>query len=703
MLLSYLHLVAASLQLGLERKAVIYIRQSSLKQVRENVDSQLNQRMLVERAKAFGWHLERIEVFDNDLGQSAAAPRSRDDFKALIAEVALGRVGIVFGWDASRLARNNADWYQLLDLAALFGTLIGDNDGVYDPRDYNARLLLGLKGTMSEAELYMLRQRLNAGRLSKVQRGEYVQHLPTGLVRLSDKRVIKDPDVQVRHVIELVFAKFEELGSGSKVLRYFKAHDILLPRYQMKGLHKGEMLWKKPSDSAIREILHNPAYAGAFVHGRRPTDPTRRKPGRHSTGVVRKPMDEWQYIIHDVYPSYISWEQYLSNQARMKDNAIDYAEHLEGGRGVPRKGAALLQGLATCGHCGRKMQVAYKSHVRYKCDSMISEYAEPMCAHLDGPSIEAFVVKSFFEAIQPAQLDALKEVLTQHQQEHTRLEQYHRQQVQRAQYEANLAGRRYQQVDPDNRLVAAELEHQWEEALRFLREAQEAAERFAQSYQEPSVTPELRQQLLNLSQHLPELWSSGQLSHEHRKQLLRSLISRVILKRTAPDRVQVRIVWVSGHFSEGVVIPPINSQANVTGYEDMVRRVEQLWREGHTDESIAQILTTEGFRSARKETVLRTTVLKIRRQHQWSSRLHQHRTSDKVDGMWTVPGLAKKLGVNKDWFYERIHDGRLREPDVIRRPPYGNYLIRDDTKLIEQLHQDVQRHRGRRRVKNSQT
>ena len=686
----------------LERKAVIYIRQSSPKQVREHVDSQLNQRRLVERAKTLGWHPERIDVFDNDLGQSAAAPRSRDDFKALIAEVALGHVGIVFGWDASRLARNNADWYQLLDLAALFGTLIGDNDGIYDPRDYNARLWLGLKGTMSEAELYMLRQRLNAGRLSKVQRGEYVQHLPTGLVRLADKRVIKDPDVQVRHVIELVFAKFEELGSGSKVLRYFKAHEIRLPRYQMKGLHKGEMLWKKPSDSAIREIINNPAYAGAFVHGRRPTDPTRKQPGRPSTGVVRKPMDEWRYIIQDVYPAYISWEQYLSNQARMKDNAIDYADRLGGGRGAPRKGAALLQGLATCGHCGRKMRVAYKSQVRYKCDGMTSNYAEPMCAHLDGPSIEAFVVKSFFEAIQPAQLDALETVLTQHQQEHTRLAQYHAQQVQRAQYEANLAGRRYQQVDPDHRLVAAELEHQWEAALRFLREAQEAAERFAHSSQAPSVSPELRQKLLNLSQHLPELWFSDQLSYEHRKQLLRSLITRVILKRTASDRVHVKIVWVSGHFSEGVVIPPIHAQANVTGYEDMVRRVEQLWRDGHTDETIAQLLTTEGFRSARTEAVLKTTVLKIRHQNQWSSRLHQHRTSDKVEGMWTVPGLAKKLGVNKNWFYERIHDGRLREPDVIRSPPYGNYLIRDDPHLIEQLHQDVSRHRGRRRVQHSQ-
>ena len=248
-----------------ERKAVIYIRQSSPKQVRENVDSQLNQRALVERAHALGWPHADIEVLDDDLGQSATTAQGRDGFKALAAEVALGHVGIVFGWDVSRLARNNTDWYQLLDLAALFGTLIGDNDGVYEPRVYNDRLLLGLKGTMSEAESYMLRQRLNAGRLSKVQRGDYVQTLPTGLLRLSDQRVVKDPDRQVRHVIELVFAKFQELGACTQVLRYCKHHQILLPRRQTTGLNKGEVLWKKPSAPAITAILTNPAYAGTLA------------------------------------------------------------------------------------------------------------------------------------------------------------------------------------------------------------------------------------------------------------------------------------------------------------------------------------------------------------------------------------------------------------------------------------------------------
>ncbi|NTW03900.1 MAG: recombinase family protein [Oscillochloris sp.] len=679
--------------LHLDRKAVVYIRQSSPKQVREHLDSQLNQRALIERAQALGWHPERIEVLDGDLGQSAAHAQGREDFKVLAAEVALGHVGIVFGWDVSRLARNNADWYQLLDLAALFGTLIGDNDGVYDPRRYNDRLLLGLKGTLSEAELYMLRQRLNAGRLSKVQRGEYVQHLPTGLVRLADKRVIKDPDAQIRHVIDLVLAKFEELGSCRQVLRYCKRHPIALPRRQRNGVHPGQVVWRKPSEPAIREVLTNPAYAGAFVYGRRPTDPTRQQPGRRATGTVRKPMAEWQCIRQDAYPAFISWERYIANQARLRDNAQRFAAPAERGRGTPRQGAALLQGLAVCGHCGHHRYVCYRPSARYICKGLTRVFDEPMCAPLDGPTIEAFVITAFFEAIQPAQLDTLEDVLAQRRRDRDRLERHHQQQLQRARYEADLARQRYEHVDPAHRLVAGELERDWNDRLRAVREAQEAADRFAQPPLEPALTPALRQPLRHLSDTLPALWASGQLNHEQRKMLLRSLIARVILQRMAPDRVQVKIVWVSGHFSEGVVIPPIHRQVEVSGYDTMVARIEQLWRDGSTDEHIAATLSAEGFRSARSTAVSKATVLKIRNQCHWVSRYHQHRRAEQIDGMWTIHGLAHKLNVDRDWFYTRIKSGFLSAPDVIRKPPYGNYLIRNEAELIERLRREVNRTR----------
>jgi hypothetical protein len=546
---------------------------------------------------------------------------------------------------------------------------------------------------MSEAELYLMRQRLNAGRLSKVQRGEYVQRLPTGLVRLADNRVSKDPNQQIQHVIALVLSKFEELGSGYRVLRYCKQHGILLPRRHGGGMGPDDVRWCPPSEAAISAILTNPAYAGAFVHGRRTHDPRRQPPGQRTPTMRRCAMDEWQCIIQDAYPAYISWAQYLDNQARLRNNAQRYIDQTNRGRGAPREGAALLQGLATCGRCGHRMRVAYRPRSRYLCTSMKHAFAEAMCAHLDGPSIEAFVVQAFFDAIAPAQLETLDDVLAQRQRERQRLEAYHQHQVSQARYRATLARRRYEQVDPAYRLAAAELEREWDDTLRALRQAEEAAERFAHEPGEPTLTPEMRDQLLHLSRHLPDLWTSEQLRHDQRKALLQSLIARVIVKRTAADRIAVKIVWGSGHFSQGIVIPPIMHQHHITGYATMVERTQQLWMAGYTDTQIAATLSQEGFRSARRDRVLPRTVLKIRNQHHWVSRYHQHRLANKIDGMWTIHGLSHHLGVEREWFYQRIRSGSLREPDVIRKPPYGNYLIRDDAALLARLRADVQQRR----------
>jgi DNA invertase Pin-like site-specific DNA recombinase len=672
----------------LERKAVIYIRQSTTKQVRTNTESQRNQRALVERAQALGWTKERIVVLDADLGQSGTSTTGRDDFTTLTADVALGHVGIIFGWEVSRLARNNADWYHLLDLASVVGTLIADIEGVYDPRSYNDRLLLGLKGTMSEAELHMMRQRLDAGRLSKVERGDYVQHLPTGLVRTADGRVELDPDEQVRRCIALVFSTFAELGSGMKTLRYLKEHQILLPRHQTSGLRKGELLWKKPTESIIIEILRNPAYAGAFVYGRRPTDPLLRKPGRRGSGVVRKPMEEWVTIQHGVYPAYISWEQYLRNQARLADNAATmnakYAAQREA-RGAPRAGDALLQGMMYCGACGHRMRVAYKPAIRYHCDGLKRHYADSACMSLDGSSIEEVVVQAFFEALLPSQLDALEALLKQRQQQEEKLKQYWRDQVSRATYEAHLARRRYEAVDPDNRLVAASLERRWEEQLVSLRQAEEDAERFEHRTPGPSLTAEMRQQLEHIGPAFPDLWASGKISNEHKKRLLRSLISRVIATRLAPDRIEIKMVWISGHFSLAQVIPPVHRQADVSNYDELVERIDELTRQGLTDPQIAEKLTQEGFHTARKLAVGEGTIHKLRLRHGQVSLLHQHRRVAMVGDHWTIPGLTRELGVGHKWLYQQIYQGKLKEPDIERLTGYRVYLIRNDPVLLERL------------------
>ncbi len=329
----------------LQRLAYIYIRQSSPKQVANNQESQRYQRLLGQRAETLGWAKERIRVIDSDLAQSGQGSSYRSGFQELVAEVSLGHVGIIFGYEVSRLARNNSDWYHLLDLAAVFDTLIADNDGIYHPRLYNDRLLLGLKGTMSEAELHLLRQRMDAGRLSQVMRGAYRQRLPTGLARLPDGSVVKDPDEQIQHVLELVLAKFKTLGTARKVACYLREEDILLPRRQMRGVEMGEVLWKPATASAVREIIHNPAYAGAFAYGRKQTNPMQRQPGR---GRIAQPMDEWIHVQQDVYPAYITWEQYLTNQEQLRQNTARFWPKPARAQGAIREGSALLQGLVIC-------------------------------------------------------------------------------------------------------------------------------------------------------------------------------------------------------------------------------------------------------------------------------------------------------------------------------------------------------------------
>jgi len=670
----------------LQRWACIYVRQSTHKQVAQNRESQANQYQLAQRAQELGWAPERIRIIDADLGLSGQSSVQRTGFQELVTEISLGHVGVVFGYEVSRLARNNSDWYHLLDLAAVFGTLIADHDGVYEPRLYNDRLLLGLKGTMSEAELHLLRLRLEGGRMSQVRRGEYRQHLPTGLLRLPDGQVVKDPDDQVRHTIELVFETFATLGSARQVLQYFVQHELLLPRRQTAGFHKGELLWKRPSDAAVYDILRNPAYAGAFVYGRCQVDHTRQQPGHPTSGRLKRPMEEWTHIQRDVYPAYITWEQYLANRERLQQNATHYRELK--GHGTPgpaREGSALLQGLATCGCCGHRMAVAYKGSPRYLCGALTKHFGGAMCMSLHGPSVDEVVVQAFFRAIQPAQLDALDAILAEQREEQQRLVRQWEERLQRARYEGHLAERQYHAVDPDNRLVAAELERRWEQKLRHVQETEEAYRRFQNGLPSPQLTEEMREQFRHISDSLPSLWQSGQLSNSQKKELLRTLILRVVLNRMAPDTVEVKIVWVSGHYSVDYAHPPIHRERDVTNYDGMVARIRALWEEGHDDEQIAVQLTSEGFRSARSVGVSPVAVRKIRLRQGWYHSLHRSRNALELDGYLTVAGLARQLGMDRAKVYRHLSRGEI-DPQYISRHPQSNvYLICNDPQVVEQI------------------
>jgi DNA invertase Pin-like site-specific DNA recombinase len=660
-----------------ERRAYVYVRQSSLQQVLHHRESQRILIALAERAVALGWPAERVRVIDADLGQSGQDSQRRG-FQELVAEVSLGRVGVILAYEASRLARSNADWYALLDLAAVRGTLIADSEGVYDPRSYNDRLLLGLRGMLSEAELHLLRLRMEAGRRRQIERGDYRQQLPTGLVRLPDGRVVKDPDLQVQRTLELIFALFAELGSCQKVLRCLRDKGVRVPRRQTGGPEAGAILWKRPSEAVIYETLHNPAYAGAFVYGRRAAPPDRAPEQREQR--QRQTMDEWGMIHYNAYPAYITWETSMANQARLTDNANHYRQYT---RGAARSGSALLVGIVVCGRCGRQLHVEDKKHPRYVCSALGKEYGASICLQVDGPSIDEAVVAAFFSALAPAERDLLEEALAQARADQERWKVHHAQQVQRAAYEARLAQRQYQAVDPDNRLVAAELERRWEGALRALAEAQEAQQHFQATQRAPEeLDPALRTQLTDLSTHLPQLWASGRLTAEQQKELLRSLIRRIILTRPKPDEVEAKVVWVSGAMTRLSIRPPVQLTRDLRDHDQLVARIRALSAQGYHDGEIAQHLTVEGFRSARSNTVLPSLVKRVRQAEGLVSLTAQFRSQEKIEDCWTTWGLARALNVDRNWLYARIHAGTL---PAQRHPVLGQYLIPDDPEVFKQL------------------
>jgi DNA invertase Pin-like site-specific DNA recombinase len=656
----------------LNRKAVIYIRQSSPQQVLTHQESLHLQYALRQRAGDLGWSDGDIDIIDRDLGLSGAAADHRVGFKDLIARVTLGEVGLVLSYDVTRLARNCSDWYPLLDLCGYRGCLIADRDGIYDPGSPNGRLLLGLKGTISEVELHTLRGRLTAGLLSKAQRGELALLLPTGLTRDAAGTVTKDPDLEVQARIELVFATFLECGSIAKVVRVFQARGLSLPRRTVPD----EVSWRVPTADALYTILTNPAYAGAFVYGRTRTSTP--PGGRCQTTAV--PMAEWTIVVKDRYPAYIDWHGFERIQAMLHDNYAEYTRKAT--RGAPRNGPALLQGMVWCGACGHKLRVQYKGGTRYICNALHRSQNAPVCQHLPADPIDARVVAAFFEAVAPAELEAWEQTETARQQAAAALDRAEAQQVERLRYQAALAQRQFNRVDPGNRLVAAELEHRWELALRDLRQAEEALSRRRHAVVEPSaLTSEERAAFLALAPRVSDLWQQPGITWTHRKALLRCLIDKVVLCRRGRDRVAVRIVWRGGETTELAIDIAVHAVSSLSRGAEMEARVVDLTRAGIDDDSIAALLVKEGFRSARCTPLSAHAVKVIRLRHRvlrapW---LSCPRT---VPGCWTVAQLARELAVSPHWIHRRIRNGTIV---VARHPDTGRWLFPNTDATLIQL------------------
>src|SRR6266853_225525 len=457
----------------LTRKAVIYIRQSTPHQALSHQESLRLQYALTEHAQALGWSPEAIEVVDTDLGHSAASAQHREGFNTLVGQVTLGHVGILLSYDVTRLARNCSDWYPLLDLCSYKGCLIADVDGLYDPATANGRLLLGLKGTLSEWELHTIRARMTAGLLNKAARGDLALRLPAGFERDAQGRVQKDPHLEVQSRLPFVFETFLHRRSASKVLEVLQAEGLRLPRRDRFG----EVVWKRPTIAAILAILKHPAYAGAFTYGRTRTLPNGSAPGRAVT--TRLPMDQWRIRVNDKYPAYISWTTFEQIQTMLHDNHAEYDRHKT--RGIPRPGKALLHGLVYCGACGHKMVVQYQGGTRSLCNSLRQQYRTPVCQYLAADPVDTRVVDAFLQALSPVELDVYAQALAKRQHQAERLAQAHAQHLERLRYEAAYCERQFRHVDPDNRLVAAELERTWELALQALKQAEAAEVQRAQA------------------------------------------------------------------------------------------------------------------------------------------------------------------------------------------------------------------------------
>ena len=432
----------------LDLVAIVYVRQSTLAQLQHHQESTRLQYALVHHAADLGWASDRVLVIDDDQGKSGTTATGRPGFTRLVTEVSLGHVGLILGIEMSRLARSNRDWHHLLEVCALFRTLIGDADGIYNPADYNDRLLLGLKGTMSEAELHILKNRMHQGKLNKARRGALGAPTPTGYIRDAYGEVQMDPDEQVQQVIRLIFRKFEELGTLHALLQYLVEHQVQLGVRERTRAGGGLLTWRRPNRMTLQNLLHNPMYAGVYAYGRRQTDPRKKLAGRNSTGRVTLPPDQWHVLLKDHVPAYISWEQYQEHVTRMAAN-----RNVASLSGAPKRGTGLLSGLLICGHCGHRMVISYQnaptgSAVRYSCTRQVTDYAGPSCFSCTGMAVDRWVVTQLLDALTPASVALSLEAQSTLNRDREALDRHWHARLERAQYEAARAARQYQGVEP---------------------------------------------------------------------------------------------------------------------------------------------------------------------------------------------------------------------------------------------------------------
>src|SRR6478735_7431365 len=621
----------------LARTAYLYVRQSTLRQVLTNTESAARQYALRQKAIALGWQAEAIVTIDTDQGQSGASAADREGFQHLVAEVSMGRAGIVLGLEVSRLARNNADWHRLLEICAMSATLICDEDGLYDPTDFNDRLLLGLKGTMSEAELHFIRARLVGGQLSKARRGELQMGLPVGLVYDPAGKVVLDPDTGVQQAIQHLFTLFARTGSARATVQQFTADGLLFPVRVRTGSHKGELAWMPLQHWRVLRTLHNPRYAGAFAYGRRRDRLA--AGGKKSYQLV--PREQWIALIRDTHPGYISWETYETNQRLLLGNATAHGQ--DRAAGPAREGTALLQGLAICGRCGRRMTVRY--HTRrgvevpdYQCMNRCIQDGTARCQTVPGGTVDAAIGTLLLDTLTPHALEVALTVQAELDSRAAEADALRRQAVERARHRADLARRRYLAVDPDNRLVADTLEADWNDALRALQAAQDDYDKHAASAA-AQLDEQHKDRIRALAADFPTLWTNPATDQRERKRMVRLLIEDVTLVKT--DRIHAHVRFRGGTTTSLTLpIPPKAWQLRQT-HPDTLAALDRLLDQ-HTDAETAAALNAAGHRSGEGKPFTASIVLHLRRAHSFPC----HTARLRARGLLTLPEIAERLHVH---------------------------------------------------------
>ena len=630
----------------LKRHAFLYVRQSSLRQVRENTESAARQYALRQKATDLGWHPAQIVVIDEDQALSAASRSEREGFQRLVAEVGMGHVGLVMGLEVSRLARSCSDWHRLLEICALTETLILDEDGLYDAAHFNDRLLLGLKGAMSEAELHILRARLRGGALNKASRGELAFRLPTGYVRDADGRTVLDPDKQIQQAVRLLFDTFRQVGSAHGTVRLFRERNLKFPTLIQRGARKGEVVWGPLTCGRTGSILRNPCYAGAYAYG--VTHESKRADGRTHYEIL--PREQWHTLILDAHDGYISWEQYEQNRRQLAANTRK--------RGLcpPGDGPALLQGIAVCGLCGGRMTVMYRErrggiYPDYVCNGLGNTQALPICQFIPGEHIDRAIGELLLEVISPTALEVALSVQEEVERRCEEVDRIRRQEVERSQYEADMARRRYMQVDPDNRLVAETLEAEWNQRIEALALAQQEYER-RRAQDHKVLNEETRARVLALATDFPSLWDNPKTPNRERKRLIRLVIEDVTLIKAEDVSVDVRF---RGGATRSFALPRLRPpQEEYRTPEEVVREIDRLL-DDHTSGEIATILNERGLRSGTGKTFHRARVTRIQVAYHLLSRGERLRNR----GLVTRKELCTILGIPKYKLADVLRRGAL--------------------------------------------